>query len=112
MRARHRHFNSGALGSCGLLLDSRKISLADGTSISQWDDASGNARHAVQSTADQRPKLELGELNGNPVVRFDGSNDNLNTGNKTLLQNLASSTWFFVFKAAVNNATQRCLFAD
>ena len=36
----------------------------------------------------------------------------LNTGNKTLIKNLASFTLFFVFRATVNNATQRCLFAD
>lgn len=45
--------------------------------VSQWDDKSGNDRHLSQSTANQRPAVQSGELDSKDVIRFDGSNDYL-----------------------------------
>lgn len=42
--------------------------------VTQITDKSGNARHAVAPSG-QEPLLVLGELNGRPVIRFDGIND-------------------------------------
>ena len=44
-------------------------------SVSQWNDKSGNGRHATQTTASDRPTLQAGALNSKAVLRFDGSND-------------------------------------
>jgi len=50
---------------------------ADGDPVGGWADQSGNGRHASQSTAGFRPTLQLAELNGQPVLRFDGTDDYL-----------------------------------
>lgn len=49
---------------------------ADGA-IARWEDKSGNARHATQSTLAARPLKKSGLLNGLPVVRFNGGDDSL-----------------------------------
>lgn len=46
-------------------------------SVSQWNDKSGNNRHATRTTAGERPTLQAGALNSKAVLRFDGSNDKL-----------------------------------
>lgn len=50
----------------------------NGSTVSQWDDQSGNGNHASQSTASYQPTFVANQLNGKPVLRFDGSNDFLN----------------------------------
>lgn len=49
----------------------------DGQSISQWSDKSGSNNHAIQSNPSNQPVLTTNILNGNPVVRFDGSSQYL-----------------------------------
>ena len=49
--------------------------LSDGDPVSQWDDESANADHAVQATSANQPTYKTGIINGKPVVRFDGTND-------------------------------------
>jgi hypothetical protein len=49
--------------------------------IARWEDKSGNARHALQSSSSQRPLRKSGIIGGKDVVRFDGSNDILNLNN-------------------------------
>lgn len=46
----------------------------DGDPITQWDDSSGNARHLANGGA---PNYQTNEINGLPVVRFDGIDDSL-----------------------------------
>jgi hypothetical protein len=50
---------------------------SDGDPVGAWDDASGNAGHAVQATAGARPTIQTAELNSKAVVRLDGTDDNL-----------------------------------
>jgi hypothetical protein len=45
--------------------------------LATWADQSGNGHDAVQATASHRPEVVLDEVNGQPVVRFDGSDDRL-----------------------------------
>jgi hypothetical protein len=49
-----------------------------GSDLAQWDDLSGNGRHAVQATPASRPSIVSAALNGRQVRRFDG-NDYLST---------------------------------
>lgn len=49
----------------------------DTDTISQWDDLSGNGLHATQATGANQPTYQTNEINGLPVVQFDGSNDSL-----------------------------------
>jgi hypothetical protein len=46
--------------------------------IARWEDKSGNARHATQTTSSQRPLLKLNS-SGQRVVRFDGLSQFLKT---------------------------------
>jgi len=79
MRLRNRHFNARHAGA-DLVLDSRFIDQADNTEVSSWTDRSANAHTIQQTTQANRPTFQTAELNGNPVVRFDGSNDFLTGG--------------------------------
>src|SRR5690606_2712277 len=45
--------------------------------IQQWNDISGNNNHAVQGTANFRPRLETAQANGFATVVFDGSDDRI-----------------------------------
>jgi len=46
--------------------------------VSDWLDQSGSQNNASQGTPDYRPLQVAAQLNGLPVLRFDGSNDALN----------------------------------
>lgn len=46
-----------------------------GGAVSQWNDKSGNARHATQGTAASRPVVTANGLANKSVITFDGSND-------------------------------------
>jgi hypothetical protein len=43
---------------------------ADNSSISQWDDTSGNARHATQGDGSLQPTVQTNELNSLQIARF------------------------------------------
>jgi hypothetical protein len=47
----------------------------NGSTVSQWNDKSGNARHAVQGTAGKQPTRVLSGLNSKTILRFNGIND-------------------------------------
>ena len=57
--------------------DAETITL-NGSTVSQWDDKSGNDRHASQATAANQPNYTASGLNGKPVLTFNGSPDSLN----------------------------------
>jgi len=79
MRARHRHFNARHAGA-DLVLDARFIDQADNTAVSAWPDRSANNHTIEQTASGSRPTFKLAQMNGNPVVQFDGSDDFLNGG--------------------------------
>jgi len=47
----------------------------NGSTVSQWDDKSGNGFHLTQATAASQPVYTLNGLNGLPSLSFDGTND-------------------------------------
>lgn len=57
--------------------DASTITL-NGSTVSQWNDKSGNNRHASQATAANQPTRTLNGLGGRTVLTFDGVNDFLN----------------------------------
>lgn len=69
--------------------------------VSQWNDKSGNARHATQGTAGNRPTQQLNIVNGRPVVRFDGNNYLKSTFGVTLTQ---PTTIFIVWSITSSNS--------
>jgi hypothetical protein len=72
--------------------------------VSQWDDASNSARNATQGTSTLQPVLVPGALNGQPVIRFDGTDDILPLPDATLPTGNSSYTVFCVVKAGVLDA--------
>jgi Concanavalin A-like lectin/glucanases superfamily len=51
--------------------------LADGANVVTWSDGSGNGRNV--SAAGTPPTYRVDQMNGLPIVRFDGSDDELST---------------------------------
>jgi hypothetical protein len=78
MRARHRHLKPSSVGAT-IAYDARYLTDADGTGIQTWADRSGNGRDLTQSTSAERPTFKMAIQGGQPVLRFDGSNDNMLT---------------------------------
>lgn len=63
-----------------LWLDAGSGTTADGSgNLIQWNDKSPLNNHATQGIAANRPRLKNNELNNKPVVRFDGTNDDMVT---------------------------------
>ena len=45
--------------------------------VSQWNDKSGNNKHATQATSGNRPTFTASALNGKSVLTFDGNSDKM-----------------------------------
>jgi len=58
-----------------LRADGGVISLS--SAVSEWNDLSGNGNNASQGTGANQPALVSNSLNGNPVIRFNGSTSSL-----------------------------------
>ncbi|MFA6175236.1 MAG: RHS repeat-associated core domain-containing protein [Phycisphaerae bacterium] len=50
---------------------------SNGSSVSAWGDQSGSGNNALQGNGGNQPTVQSGVLNGKPVIRFDGTDDNL-----------------------------------
>lgn len=63
--------------STALWLDAADVATVtlNGSTVSQWNDKSGNSRHVSQATASQQPTWNATGLNSKPILTFDGSND-------------------------------------
>lgn len=57
--------------------DAADIALADNDPVSSWTDKSGNGNTLAQGTGSKQPLYKTNIINGLPVVRFDGTDDNL-----------------------------------
>jgi hypothetical protein len=66
-----------ALNGLALWLRSDAGLVLAGSSVSQWSDQSGNARHAVPISAASQPTLAAGGLGGRAALRFDGASSGL-----------------------------------
>lgn len=74
------------------------LNLADGATLTQWDDSSGNGLHLNVVTG--TPTLALNVLNGRPAVYFDGTEaiSRANVNWATLLGASGVGTVFSVFR--------------
>jgi hypothetical protein len=57
-----------------------------GSNPAQWDDLSGNDRHATQAIGTNQPAIIASALNGRQVRRFDGVDDFLETAAVSIAQ--------------------------
>jgi len=85
--------------------DADTITLNSGN-VSQWDDKSGNARHATQASSAQQPLYDLASLNGKNTLAFDL--DYLTTP-ASLTQ---PTSYFFVARADGTARSDRCYVID
>ena len=67
----------------------------NGSTVSKWEDQSGNGNDVIQSNANRQPVLINNELNGKPVLSFDGVDDRLGFTGSSLISQM---TLFFVYK--------------
>ncbi len=59
--------------------------------IEQWNDQSGNNKHAVQATTGMRPNFITAGLNGHPAIRYTAANNDLLLSSNLLINNTAST---------------------
>ena len=106
---RNKGFQPNTLPNLQLWLDATRIDQADNTAVASWKDQSGKGYDATQSTTAARPTYRTNQLNGLPVVRFDGTDDRmaLSGGALGMLRNVGGATVFAVVKYSVvaNNPT-------
>ena len=69
------------------------VGLNDGDTVGSWTDQSSNVNSANQLTENLKPLYKTNILNGKPVVRFDGGNDEM-----TISQGITHGTTFIVGK--------------
>ena len=60
--------------------DAGSITKDGDNKVSQWSDLSTEGNHATQATSASQPLWVDNVLNGKPVIRFDGSDDYLGSG--------------------------------
>ena len=60
--------------------DSSTIALDGSSNVEQWNDKSGNARNASQSTSSARPSVATAALNSLDALDFNGSSEFLTVG--------------------------------
>lgn len=83
---------------------------ADGQSIYQINDKSGNGRHLTQATAANRPLYKTGILpSGRSIGRFDGTNDSMAKATSGIVSADDYAQWI-VMKPAATSATPQYVF--
>ena len=70
------------------------INQSDSTAVSTWNDESGNGRHITQGTGANQPIFKLSQINGKPVVEFDGVDDFMS---RTSVSNFSSANQVVAF---------------
>jgi hypothetical protein len=91
--------------------DSSAITISSGTSVSQWNDKSGNGRHVSQSTAANQPNTST--FNGLGCLSFDGTNDMLDNTTSNLTGTGTYTGGFHVLYVATRtNATGGVLLTE
>jgi hypothetical protein len=83
-----------------LWLKADQIALSDNAPVSVWADQSGLGNNANQGTGGAQPTLQTNEINGLPVVRFDGSDSLVVTHHSSILPSTLSI--FIVAKQPVS----------
>lgn len=92
-------FSPLTISGLAVWLDAQKITgLAAGAAVAQWNDLSGNARHATQGTGAAQPTYQTGAIGGRPGVLFDSTDDWMTFGDVTFLDGLSAVSVFAALK--------------
>lgn len=90
-------FSPSDIPGLQLWLESTAIAgLSDNDPVTTWPDSSGNGRDATQGTAGNKPTYKTSILNGEPVVRFDATNDRMATASIAHGVGTGGFTWIVV----------------
>ena len=85
--------------SNGLWLKADDINQINGSSVASWSDASGNANNAVQTTAGLQPNyFTTRALNGMPIIRLDGTDDEMAVLDSPILDGTTGITFYAVLR--------------
>jgi hypothetical protein len=107
MRARHRHFNARDAGA-GLVLDARYINQGNATSVSTWVDRGLGGNNATQTNAGNQPTYQSGAIGGQAAVRFDGTDDFLDSAH--LISGQTNRTIIVTYKQTKSISQQQSPF--
>jgi hypothetical protein len=58
----------------GVYSDAGVTPAANAANVRQWNDRSGNGKHAVETTVGSQPNYQTSQINGFPVLRFSAAN--------------------------------------
>lgn len=99
------YFSPMDVSGLKIWLKADALTLNDNDPVTTWTDSSGNGFSPTQSTAGLKPLFKTAILNGFPIVRFDGSDDQLDFSGSALavFNNVASGT-LVVVCSDTNNA--------
>lgn len=98
----------GDLQNLGLWLKADDLTGSDGSTVPAWTDASGNGNDAAQGTAGREPLFyNTSSLNSMPIVRFDGTNDEMTVADADILDNSSGLTFFSAIRPANLNGSPR-----
>lgn len=86
------------------------IQIGSGSSITNWYDASGNANSATQSSSGYEPSIVDNVINGNPVVRFNGTSSYMVIDDAENIR-LANSDYEIFVVAKSNSSALQFLFS-
>jgi hypothetical protein len=78
------------------------ISASDGDPVATWEDSHTSNKDAAQATSGSRPTYQTSEINGLPVVRFDGTDDFMTVAG--IVNNDATRTLFCVVRLVALNS--------
>ena len=94
--------------SNGLWLRADNISQANNTAVATWTDASGNGNNAAQGVGTKQPLFfTTSSLNNMPIVRLDGSDDELAVPDAAILDGTAGITYYAVIRPNNLNGSPR-----
>jgi len=95
IRPHLRAFQPIDVPGCALWLDAADQSslTLSGSNVTQWSDKSGNGNTVIQATSANQPTYVTNVVNGNPVLRFNGTSHVLQTTSFTSLGTNSVSFW-------------------
>lgn len=93
----------GGVGSSttnGLWLRADNLNQTNATAVSSWTDASGNTNNAIESTSSAQPTFYTtsSDLNSMPIVRFDGTDDEMHVLDADILDGTPGITYYAVLR--------------